>query len=36
MYFIYLYENRTMKSVEVMVSMGEGMRENDEKSSSIS
>jgi hypothetical protein len=29
MYFIYLYENRTMKSAETILSKGEMMREND-------
>jgi hypothetical protein len=31
MYFIYLYENRTMKPSEIILSNGRGMRENDGK-----
>jgi hypothetical protein len=29
MYYIYLYENKTMKPVEIILSRGRGRREND-------
>jgi hypothetical protein len=30
MYFIYLYENRTMKPIEIIFSKGREIRENDD------
>jgi hypothetical protein len=29
MYFIYLYENMIMKSIEIILSRGRGMRKSD-------
>jgi hypothetical protein len=29
MYFIYLYKNRTMKAVEIILSRGEGVMKKD-------
>jgi hypothetical protein len=29
MYFLYIYENRTMKPVEIVLRMGGGISEND-------
>jgi hypothetical protein len=29
MYFAFMYENRTMKPVEIVLRMGQGRREND-------
>jgi hypothetical protein len=30
MYFVFVYENRTMKPVEIVLRRGEGMKENRE------
>jgi hypothetical protein len=29
MYFVYLYENRAMKPVEIVLGRGEGIRKNE-------